>query len=89
MQAMKRLEIGIKKEKSYLKHHKEKMRKRIAVDEKEMTINGATIFIWGSVDLDDEKVIAVWVFFGRSSLEAAAFLKKQERLAKGVAKDVC
>jgi transposase-like protein len=34
-----------------------KTRKWIAVDEKEITINGTTIFIWGAVDLDDEKVI--------------------------------
>ena len=53
-----------------------KIRKWIAVDEKEITINSTTIFIWGAVDLDDEKVIATWVSFGRSSLEAAAFLKK-------------
>ena len=55
---------------------KKKARKWIAVDEKEITINGTTIFIWGAVDLDDEKVIAVWVSFGRSGLEASAFLKK-------------
>ncbi len=53
-----------------------KIRKWIAVDEKEITINVATIFIWGAVDLDNEKVIAVWVSSGRSSLEAAAFLKR-------------
>ncbi|MCX9081052.1 MAG: hypothetical protein OIN83_02525, partial [Candidatus Methanoperedens sp.] len=35
-----------------------KRRKRIAVDEKEITINGVTIFIWGAVDLDDEKILA-------------------------------
>ncbi len=55
---------------------KKKVRKWIAVDEKEIAINGTKMFIWGAVDLDDEKVIAVWVSFGRSSLEAAAFLKK-------------
>ena len=38
---------------------KKKSRKWIAVYEKEITINGTTIFIWGAVDLDDEKVIAV------------------------------
>ncbi len=55
---------------------KRKSRKWIAVDEKEIKINGTTIFIWGAVDIDDEKVMAVWVSFGRSSLEAAIFLKK-------------
>ena len=40
-----------------------KRRKWVAIDEKEMTINGIPIFIWGAVDIDDEKVIAVWVSF--------------------------
>lgn len=35
----------------------------------------------GAVDLDDEKVLAVWVSFGRSGLEAKAFLKKVEGLS--------
>ena len=38
---------------------KKKVRKWIAVDEKEISINGTTIFVWGAVDLDDENVIAV------------------------------
>ena len=54
-----------------------KRRKWIAVDEKEIKLNGTTVFIWGAVDLDDEKVIAVWVSFGRSGLEAMIFLKKE------------
>ena len=60
-----------------------KRRKWIAVDEKEIKINGVTIFIWGAVDIDDEKVLAVWVSFGRSSLEAKAFLKKVRDTCKG------
>jgi transposase-like protein len=60
-----------------------KIRKWIEVDEKEITVNGTTIFIWGAVDLDDEKVIATWVSFGRSSLEAAAFLKKVRGTCNG------
>jgi transposase-like protein len=60
-----------------------KKRKRIAVDEKEITVNGTTVFIWGAVDVDDEKVIAVWVSFGRSGLEAKAFLKKVRYACKG------
>ena len=62
---------------------KRKVRKWIAVDEKEIKINGTTIFIWGAVDIDDEKVMAVWVSFGRSSLEAAAFLKKVRAACDG------
>ena len=60
-----------------------KKRKRIAVDEKEITVNGTTIYIWGAVDLDDEKILAVWVSFGRSGLEAKAFLKKVRCTCKG------
>ena len=60
-----------------------KRRKWIAVDEKEIKINGVTIFIWGAVDIDDEKVLAVWVSFGRSSLEAKAFLNKVRDTCKG------
>jgi putative transposase len=60
-----------------------KRRKWIAVDEKEIKLNGTTVFIWGAVDLDDEKVIAVWVSFGRSGLEAMAFLKKVKHACKG------
>ncbi len=62
---------------------KKKKRKLVAVDEKEITINGTTIFIWGAVDLDDEKILAVWVSFGRSGLEAKAFLKKVRSTCKG------
>ncbi len=60
-----------------------KERKRVAIDEKEMKINGITIFIWAAVDLDDEKVIATWVSLGRSGLEAKSFLKKVKRACIG------
>ncbi len=62
---------------------KKKRRKWIAVDEKEITVNGTTIFIWGAVDLGDEKILAVWISFGRSGLEAKAFLKKVRATCKG------
>jgi len=60
-----------------------KRRKWIAVDEKEITVNGVTIYIWGAIDLDDEKTIAVQVSYGRSHLEAMIFLKKVKRVCKG------
>ncbi len=60
-----------------------KERKRVAIDEKEMKINGITIFIWAAVDLDDEKVIATWVSFGRSGLEAKSCLLKVKRACIG------
>ncbi len=37
----------------------------------------------GAVDIDDEKVMVVWVSFGRSSLEAAAYLKKVRAACDG------
>jgi len=62
---------------------KRKRRKRVAVDEKQIQINGETIYIWAAVDLDDEKIIAVWVSFGRSCFEAMMFLKKVKSVCKG------
>lgn len=50
---------------------------------KKIKIDGVTISIWGAVDIDDEKVLAVWVSFGRSGLEAKAFLKKVRDTCKG------
>jgi transposase-like protein len=60
-----------------------KKRKWIAIDEKEIKLNGTKVFIWGAVDLDDEKVIAIWVSFGRSGLKAMIFLKKVKHACKG------
>ena len=60
-----------------------KKRKRIAVDEKEIKVNGTTIYIWGAVDLENEEVIAVATSFGRSGLEAFAFMKKVRNTCKG------
>ena len=54
-----------------------KKRKRMAIDEKEIRINGMKVFIWAAVDLEDEKVIAVYVSYGRGYLEAMRFLKKK------------
>ena len=72
------------KEKEFFEESTEKKRRKwIAVDEKEIKINGVTIFIWGAVDIDDEKILAVWVSFGRSGLEAKAFLKKVRDTCKG------
>ena len=60
-----------------------KKRKRIAIDEKVIRINGMKIFIWAAVDLEDEKVIAVYVSYGRSYFEAMAFLKRVKKVCKG------
>ena len=60
-----------------------KKRKKIAIDEKEIRINGMKIFIWAAVDLEDEKVIAVYVSYGRSYFEAMAFLKRVKKACIG------
>ncbi len=60
-----------------------------ALGMKEMKINGITVFIWAAVDLDDGKVIAPWVSFGRSGIEAKSFLKKVKRVCTGsIAEDL-
>ncbi len=48
-----------------------------------MMINGIALFICGAVDLDDEKVIAVWVSFGSSGIKAKSFLKKVKMSVNG------
>jgi transposase-like protein len=62
---------------------RKKRRVRIAVDEKEIRVNGVTIYIWAAVDLANEHVIATWVSFGRSCLEALIFLEKVKCVCKG------
>ena len=59
-----------------------KKRKRIAIDEKEIRINGMKVFIWAA-SVGNEKVIAVYVSYGRSYLEAMRFLKGIKRVCKG------
>lgn len=48
---------------------------------KEIRINGMKIFIWASVDLKDEKVIAVHVSCGRSYSEQWLFSKELRKHA--------
>lgn len=38
---------------------------------------------WAAIDLEDEKVIAVYVSYGRSYFEALAFLRKVRKACKG------
>jgi len=41
------------------------------------------MLILGAVDLDDEKVIAVGISFGRNGLKAMTYLKKVKQACKG------
>ena len=59
-----------------------KKRKRIAIDEKEIRMNGMKVFIWAA-SFSNEKIIAVYVLYGRSYFEAMAFLKRVKRVCKG------
>ncbi|CAG0961374.1 MAG: hypothetical protein OIN86_03365 [Candidatus Methanoperedens sp.] len=59
-----------------------KERKRIAVDEKEISIGNEKSWIWAVSDLDDEMVIAVHVSSVRNCGVAVVFLKELQNYAK-------
>jgi len=51
--------------------------------EKEITVNGTTIFIGGAVDIDDEKVIAVWYHLEEVVWKQRHFFGKVKYACKG------
>jgi transposase-like protein len=57
---------------------KPKIRKRVAVDEKELKVNNRTVYLWAAVDLENEVPIAIDVSYGRSGFEALRFVRKIE-----------
>ena len=64
-------------------------RKRIAVDEKIIKSGKQRVYLWAAVDLDREKVIAVFISQGGSYMEALQFLKRVKRVCKGKLPRVC
>jgi len=58
-------------------------RKRIAIDEKEIDVNGRKVFLWTVVDVDNEEVIAVMVTKWRCSLDTLLLLRRVVRKCKG------
>ena len=58
-------------------------RKRIAIDEKEIKINGKKVYLWAVVDVDNEKVIAVMVTSRRCYIDTLRLLRRIIRKCKG------
>jgi transposase-like protein len=58
-------------------------RKWIAIDEKEIDINGKKVYLWSAVDIDNEEVIAVMVTRWRCSLDTLRLLKKVREKCSG------
>ncbi|HEC95279.1 MAG TPA: hypothetical protein ENI45_04865 [Thermoplasmatales archaeon] len=74
----KLLESGSRKEVELFASIPARKRKKIAVDEKEIGINGK-VYLWGAVDVDNQKIIAVIVSKGRSYIENFSFLQRLVR----------
>jgi transposase-like protein len=51
-------------------------RRCIAVDETKLRVKKSYVYIWSAVDVDSKKLLALEASYGRSSLNALAFLKK-------------
>jgi len=56
----------------------------IAVDETELRVKGATVYVWSALDVDSGELLALEASYGRSGLNALDFLKKalKKRLNK-------
>jgi transposase-like protein len=61
-------EIRVSKEPRY--------RRCIAVDETKLRVKKSYLYIWSAVDVDSKELLALEASYGRSSLNALAFLKK-------------
>jgi putative transposase len=61
-------EIRVSKEPRY--------RRCIAVDETKLSVKKSYVYVWSAVDVDSKELLALEASYGRSSLNALAFLKK-------------
>jgi putative transposase len=52
----------------------------IAVDETKLRVKKSYVYIWYAVDVDSKELLALEASYGRSSLNALAFLKKALRM---------
>jgi putative transposase len=52
----------------------------IAVDETKLRVKKSYVYIWSAVDVDSKELLALEASYGRSSLNALAFLKKALRM---------
>jgi transposase-like protein len=48
----------------------------IAVDETKLSVKGVYVYVWSAVDVDSKELLALEASYGKSSLNALAFLKK-------------
>jgi transposase-like protein len=55
-------------------------RRCIAVDETKLSVKGVQVYVWSAVDVDSKELLALEASYGRSSLNALAFLKKALRM---------
>jgi transposase-like protein len=51
-------------------------RRCIAVDEAKLRVKKSYVYVWSAVDVDSKELLALEASYGRSSLNALAFLKK-------------
>jgi transposase-like protein len=70
--AKKVSEIRVAKEPRY--------RRCIAVDETKLRVKKSYVYVWSAVDVDSKELLALEASYGRSSLNALAFLKKALRM---------
>jgi putative transposase len=70
--AKKVSEIRVVKEPRY--------RRCIAVDETKLRVKKSYVYVWSAVDVDSRELLALEASYGRSSLNALAFLKKALRM---------
>jgi transposase-like protein len=59
---------------------KPRYRRCIAVDEAKLFVKGVQVYVWSAVDVDSRELLALEASYGRSSLNALAFLKKALRM---------
>jgi transposase-like protein len=52
----------------------------IAVDETKLRVKKSYVYVWSAVDVDSRELLALEASYGRSSLNALAFLKKALRM---------
>jgi putative transposase len=55
-------------------------RRCIAFDETKLSVKGVHVYVWSAVDVDSRELLVLEVSYGRSCLNALAFLKKALRM---------
>jgi putative transposase len=55
-------------------------RRCIAFDETKLSVKGVHVYVWSAVDVDSRELLVLEASYGRSCLNALAFLKKALRM---------